>query len=416
MLFWTIAAIMLVLAVAALIPALLRKNTELEEDTRSQNVLIARERLAEMEKEQSAGTISPETFDQEKEELELSLLDDVSAGKTASDNTGKTHGVFGLVLVLILVPLVSLATYLTLGAPQYLDVSQIAETNPHDLSPDKMPTMEELLATLEQRVKTEQAAPDDWYMLGRVYNSMGRWDDAVSAFEKLAELTENHPAALLGLADALAMQNDGRLTGRPYQLVLQALDAEPENVTALWLAGKGASESGDYQNALYYWRQAEAGLTEDPEMLAEMQSLIRDLKAAAGQAGQELDDPGSSVAAAPAAPGVAVEVKVSLKPDLQERLKPDDQLFIFARQPNGPPMPVAAVKRQASELPLTITLDDNALLSGGRLSDHAQLVLAARITRGGEPTARSGDLQSSDTVFSPASDPSIELVIDKIVP
>ena len=151
-------------------------------------------------------------------------------------------------------------------------------------------------------------------------------------------------------------------------------------------------------------------------MLAEMQSLIRDLKAAAGQAGQELDDPGSSVAAAPAAPGVAVEVKVSLKPDLQERLKPDDQLFIFARQPNGPPMPVAAVKRQASELPLTITLDDNALLSGGRLSDHAQLVLAARITRGGEPTARSGDLQSSDTVFSPASDPSIELVIDKIVP
>ena len=416
MLFWTIAATMLVLAVAALIPALLRKNTELEEDTRSQNVLIARERLAEMEKEQSAGTISPETFDQEKEELELSLLDDVSAGKTASDNTGKTHGVFGLVLVLILVPLVSLATYLTLGAPQYLDVSQIAETNPHDLSPDKMPTMEELLATLEQRVKTEQATPDDWYMLGRVYNSMGRWDDAVSAFEKLAELTENHPAALLGLADALAMQNDGRLTGRPYQLVLQALDAEPENVTALWLAGKGASESGDYQNALYYWRQAEAGLTEDPEMLAEMQSLIRDLKAAAGQAGQELDDPGSSVAAAPAAPGVAVEVKVSLKPDLQERLKPDDQLFIFARQPNGPPMPVAAVKRQASELPLTITLDDNALLSGGRLSDHAQLVLAARITRGGEPTARSGDLQSSDTVFSPASDPSIELVIDKIVP
>ena len=416
MLFWTIVAIMLVFAVAALLPPLLRKETSLDEDTQSDNVMIARERLEEMEKERSAGIISQEIFDQEKDELELSLLDDVSVEAPVADKPSTAHGAFGLVLVLVLVPLVSLATYLSLGSPQFLDVKSVAGANPHAASQEKMPTMDELLATLEQRVKADPSNADDWYMLGRLYNNMGRWNEAAGAFEKLAELTDNHPAALLGMADALAMQNGGRITGRPYQLVLQALDAEPDNVTALWLAGKGASESGDYQNALYYWRQAEAGLAEEPEMLAEMQSLIADLKAAASQAGQELDDPGSSIPEQPAASGNIVEVMVSVAPELIDHLKQGDQLFVFARQPSGPPMPVAAVKRMANELPLTIVLDDNAVLTGGKLSDHAELTLAARITRDGEPTARSGDLQSGDLVISPATDSSVELVIDKVVP
>ena len=372
--------------------------------------------LKEMEKERASGIISQETFDQEKDELELSLLDDVSEKTPVAGQSRTAHGAFGLALVLVLVPLISLATYLSLGSPQFLDVKSLADANPHAASQEKMPTMDELLATLEQRVKADPNNADDWYMLGRLYNNMGRWDEAAGAFEKLAELTDNHPAALLGMADALAMQNDGRITGRPYQLVLQALDAEPENVTALWLAGKGASESGDYQNALYYWRQAEAGLAEEPEMLVEMQSLIRDLKTAAKQAGQELDDPGSSVTEKAEANGITVEVKVSVAPELHDRMKQDDQMFVFARQPNGPPMPVAAVRRLASELPLTIVLDDNAVLTGGKLGDHAELTLAARITRGGEPTARSGDLQSDDLVISLAADQSVELVIDKVVP
>ena len=72
MLFWTFAAIMLLLVVAVLLPTLLRKSEKAQSDTKAQNILIAKERLAELQAELTAGTVSQDIFEQTKEELELS--------------------------------------------------------------------------------------------------------------------------------------------------------------------------------------------------------------------------------------------------------------------------------------------------------------------------------------------------------
>ena len=117
MVLWIISAILMVLAVAVLVPAFLRKNLMVEGDDKSQNVLIAKERLKEMESELADGTVSQETFDQSKEELEHGLLDDVSSGDATSEHMEKGFKFFGMALVLILVPLITMATYLSLGSP-----------------------------------------------------------------------------------------------------------------------------------------------------------------------------------------------------------------------------------------------------------------------------------------------------------
>ena len=79
-------------------------------------------------------------------------------------------------------------------------------------------------------------------------------------------------------------------------------------------------------------------------------------------------------------------------------------------------MPLAAIRRSAAELPLTLVLDDSAMLQGGRLADHEQLKIAARITSGGQPVAKSGDLQSAEIIFKPGADQAVELLIDQVVP
>ncbi len=426
MTFWIIAALMTGLGVAVLAFVLLRKRPDIADNQREQNLLLAKEKLAELEREKAAGNLDEETYAQAREELETGLLEDTE-GEDVVARVRPVSARAATVGVAILVPVLSIGLYMQLGAPQLLGSSGApGAPNPHDTNTGgKAMSMEEVLAKLEQKMKENPDDPEGWYMLGRVYQSMNRFADAVKAYEKLAALTDNHPQALIALADSLAMVQGGKLAGRPYELVQQALEKAPDDSTALWLAGQGAMETGDYQNAIYYWRRAEAGLADKPDYVQELRTLILQAKTAAGKAGVTVEDPGSSVSIAknspatqqPASASASISLKVSISPALKEQANPGDRLFVFAKQVSGRPMPVAAIRLTAGDLPAELTLDDsNMLQPGSKLSDYPQLKLAARIAKGNQPMASSGDLQSGEVIVDVASGKPVELVIDQVVP
>ncbi len=420
MTFWIIIALMTGLGIAVLAFVLLRKRPDIKGNRREQNLLLAREKLAELDQEKASGNIDEETYVQAKEELETGLLED-TAVEEAVATVRPASARAAAVVVALLVPVLSVGIYLKLGSPQYVDMSGApGAQSPHAMNAGgKTPTMAELLVGLEERVKQAPEDPEGWFMLGRVYQSMQRYPDAVKAYEELRKLTDDHPQALIALADALAMVQGGKLSGRPYDLVRQALDKEPEDPTALWLAGQGAMESADYQNAIYYWRQAEAGLADKPDYIQELRTLIRQAIEVAAKAGVSIEDPGSSIAETPqpAAAGPGIALSVSLAPALQGKVSPGDRLFIFAKQVQGPPMPVAAVRITAGDLPAKLVLDDSAMLQqGSKLADYKQLKIAARIAKGSQPMAASGDLQSKEVIVSVAEGKPVELVIDQVVP
>ncbi|WP_457673128.1 c-type cytochrome biogenesis protein CcmI [Thiolapillus sp.] len=427
MTFWIIAALMTGLGVAVLAFVLLRKRPDIADNQREQNLILAREKLAELEREKAAGNLDEETYVQAKEELETGLLEDTE-GEDRIARVRPASARAATVAVAILVPLLSVGLYLQLGSPQLLGMSGTpGAPNPHDTKTGgKAMSMEEVLARLEQKMKENPEDPEGWFMLGRVYQSMNRFQDAVGAYEKLAALTDNHPQALVALADSLAMAQGGKLSGRPYKLVREALDKDPEDPTALWLAGQGAMEEGDYQNAIYYWRQAEAGLANQPQYVQELRVLILQAREKAAKAGIKVEDPGSSVtgqlastdgAGQPAAAAAQIELSITLSPELRDQTSPGDRLFIFAKQVGGRPMPVAAIRLKAGDLPARVTLDDsNMLQPGSKLADYPQLKIAARIAKGNQPMASSGDLQSREVIIKPAEGGSVELVIDQVVP
>ncbi len=420
MTFWIIVALMTGLGIAVLAFVLLRKRPDIKGNRREQNLLLAREKLAELDQEKAAGNIDEDTYVQAKEELETGLLEDTE-GEEAVATVQPASARAAAVAVALLLPLLSVGIYMKLGSPQYIEMSGApGAQSPHAMTAGgKTPTMAELLVGLEERVKQAPDDPEGWFMLGRVYQSMQRYPDAVKAYEELRKLTDDHPQALIALADALAMVQGGKLSGRPYDLVRQALDKEPEDPTALWLAGQGAMEAADYQNAIYYWRQAEAGLADKPDYVQELRTLIRQAKEVAAKAGVSIEDPGSSIAETPqpAAAGPGIALSVSLAPALKDQVKPGDRLFIFAKQVQGPPMPVAAVRITAGDLPARLVLDDSSMLQqGSKLADYKQLKIAARIAKGSQPMAASGDLQSEEVIVSVAEGTPVELVIDQVVP
>ena len=417
--FWIIVALMLVVGVAVLVWVLLKKRSEMISNQKEQNVLLAKEKLAELDKEKASGALDEAVYMQAKEELETGLLEDIEEEEVVA-RVRPASAKAAAVLLAVLVPALSIGLYMQLGSPHLIGVAGGATaSNPHQMQgAGAAPSMEELLAQLEQKMRENPEDAEGWFMLGRVYQSMNRFADAAKAYEELRKLTDDHPQALIALADALAMTQGGRMAGRPYDLVRQALDKAPDDTTALWLAGQGATEMGDYQNAIYYFRQAEAGVAEKPEYVQELRLLIQQVKSRAKQAGITVEDPGSAVpeqVAVTASAGIAL--RVSLSPELKTQVAPDDRLFIFAKQVGGRPMPVAAVRLAAGDLPVEVVLDDSKMLQpGSHLSDYKQLKLMARISKGSQPMASSGDLQSQDVIARPGQEQTVQLLIDQVIP
>jgi cytochrome c-type biogenesis protein CcmH len=116
-----------------------------------------------------------------------------------------------------------------------------------------------------------------------------------------------------------------------------------------------------------------------------------------------------------AAAASALTVTVSLSPALVGKATPDDVVFIFARPASGPRMPLAIVRKQVRDLPVTVVLDDSQGMSPQmKLSTAPEVVVVARVTKSGMADARDGDLEGvSAPVTSGAR--AIAISIDKVL-
>jgi cytochrome c-type biogenesis protein CcmH len=434
--FWLITAVMLVAALVLLIPVLLRKRNLKELDRDAQNVRIARERLAELEAERREGVLSDEEFEQGKVELEQALLVDLGSGQAEQTKASPVPGRAAAGSLFVLVPLAAVGLYLVLGAPEHLDVRgpgeparQIAAHGSGGQA-GELPPVEEMVEGLQQRLAEDPDDPNGWYLLGRTYMSMARYQDAAQAFDRVLELAGDHPRVLVSLADALAMASDGDMSGRPTELVDRALELAPEDTTALWMAALAAEERGELEQSLTYLRRLEPLLVDQPEARSQVRGLIVRVQGGLGEPAEALPPIMPAATPEPAAPpaartagdggdaaGRSLTVRVSLAEPVREQAAADDTVFVFAQAAEGPPMPLAVARKKVRDLPVTVVLDDSmAMMPAMSLSKFDRVRVAARISKSGSAQARSGDLQSDSVLVADADPGTVELVIAQPVP
>jgi cytochrome c-type biogenesis protein CcmH len=263
---------------------------------------------------------------------------------------------------------------------------------PHALGNEQMATMVDALAT---RLKGSPNDAEGWSMLGRSYMTLGRYPEALAAYETAMKLRPNDATVLADYADALAVKNNRSLDGEPSKLIDKALKLEPDNLKALVLAGTAAFNRNDFATAVSHWDHAiKVGPAES--------SMVTQARSGAEEARQRGKLPG----AAPAAPaaetpatlaavaGASVTGTVSLAPALAGKVAPEDTVFIFARAAEGSRMPLAILRKQVKDLPTSFQLDDSMAMSpAARLSGAGAIVVGARVSKSGQAMPQPGDYE-----------------------
>jgi len=396
-LFWIAAVVCVVVAMAFVLPALLRTRGGADKAVRRDvNIAVYRDQMKEMEADRTNGLLSGAQYQSVKLELEARLADDAltpddspEPGRVGSRRLGYTLGA--------VLPVAAFALYFWLGNPASL-VADAQSGTAHSAMAGAAGE-HDFMSMIRKVEERTQANPDDgeaWAMLAKSYAAMEVWPKALQAYEKAAGLLPREASVLSGYAEVLAITGNLVLTGKPMELVRQALEIDPEDMKALELAGINAFREGDFAQASAYLKRMHGLLPpESPyaqDILAAQQEAER--LAQSGVPGLA-PPPAADSKTAAVAEGVAIKGRIDIAPALKSRLADTDVLFLFARPGQSGP-PVAAIRASAGQLPLEFVLDDSmAMNPGNTLSRHKQVMLVARVSKSGNPTAQPGDLEGA---------------------
>ena len=248
---FAIFATLLIVVVAAFIlpPLWLGLRSKSKADRKEANLAIFRDQLAELTREKAEGSLAEADFEQAKQELQRRLLDEIEPAAEdgiAPVATGPSRKT--AVAILLLLPILGLLGYGTLGNPKALDPTQTAA--PPQMTPEKI---NEMVASLAAKLKANPDNIQGWLMLARSYKSMGRYDEAVEAFVKAEKAISDDPDQLASYAETIAMANGKGFSGKAVQLVERALKVDPKHGHSLFLAGAAAMEAGQNKKGIAYW-------------------------------------------------------------------------------------------------------------------------------------------------------------------
>ena len=110
------------------------------------------------------------------------------------------------------------------------------------------------------------------------------------------------------------------------------------------------------------------------------------------------------------APGSTLRGRVTLAEELVSQVSADDTVFIFAKESRSHRMPVAAIRRPASALPIEFELtNSDAMIAGTDLANYTTLVVTARISPSGR--ALDAGWEAWTDPVTPGSEEMIDLTI-----
>jgi cytochrome c-type biogenesis protein CcmH len=387
------------------------------------NVSLYRDHLDDLDASLKIGSIDQDQYDQLKNELERNLIEDSNVSRISRGNDGadasvannssahslvtqkrsKVHIPIFLSFIVIL-PVACIFLYQNLGNAdavilegKLIRQTQLQEQLMISSEPEKLGDELQQLGRdivdglVDRSVKTEIDL-DTRVLLARNAVTIGDFNTAIENFQIVLDAQPQAAQVMVELAQAIFINADSNALPIVGVLATQALSIQPNNVMGLGLMGISNFQAGEYRAAINYWEQAINIYPPGSQNALALQNgveqarlrLVSSVGATAQQDALQAD--AMDIAAVTA----KITVNVSVTDDVP--FKPDQVVFIYARAWQGAKLPLAITRVMASQLPISVDLDDTmAMAPQFKLSSAETVQLVARISITGNPIAAEGD-------------------------
>lgn len=426
-LFWVLALVLLAGTLAALLLPLLRRSRGVDAPAdQSAATAVFRDHKRQIEDDYASRAITAEERDAALADLTARFGQELTVeAPKARATSERPRWIAALVLVACL-PVVAGVLYFSLGNPAAMTPPAHGAAN----QPINDPQIVAMVDGLAQKLQANPEDGEGWLMLGRSYRALGRYEASALAYSEAAKRVPPSAALYTDWAEAIAQTQGRSLVGQPTELLDRALAIDPAHPKALALRGAAAMERSDAATATAMWKRLRAVLPPDSPDIAQVDAVLARL----GESTSATNAPGSKGPAAPAAvakaPAAAagaataaatgaagsVEGRVEIDPKVAGKVAPGDTVFIFARDPDGPRMPLAAMKLVVGDLPKSFALTDAmAMSAAATISKAPKVVVEARVSKSGNPIAQPGDLSGTSAPVAPGAR-NVRVTIDRVVP
>jgi cytochrome c-type biogenesis protein CcmH len=281
-LFWGTMAAMAALAMAFVLPGLVRPAAPRRDASRAAlNAAVYRSQLADLDRDLAAGLLRPAEHAAAADDLQRRLLDEARSEPTAA-SARPARGV--ALAVGGLLPIAALAMYLAVGHPEVAGEASTAafdDARPFETRADA----EAFVTQLEAHVAKAPRDARAWALLGRLRLALDQFDASAAAFERAVALSPKvaaDPMVWCEYADAVGMAQGGVLAGKPRTLIDRALALRADHPRALEMAGSAEFEAGHYAQALFFWERLLPQLDAASDAHRELQAAITRTRMRAG--------------------------------------------------------------------------------------------------------------------------------------
>ena len=318
---WGLMAAIVVAVLAVVLWPVVR-TPRVAKDRADYDMEVFQDQLKEIDRDVTRGVLTEAEAASARIEIQRRIL---AAGRVAAEahqtsTRGKRIALAGSVAVLV--PVLALGIYLSVGAPGVATDDVDMAAAPVDVDSEK----ERVVMRLADKVAGDPTNAESLALLARSYRELRAWDNAAKTYAKLSTLRPDADT-FASLGEMLTAQAEGHVTQEAHDALMKALQLDRDEVRSRFYLGLEQAQQNNPRDALAIWRDLTGSAPQDAPWLPMVRQQMAQVAQSAGippmgvEPRHPLSAATATTAAAPPAQADAAAAGKSFSPEQREMIE-----------------------------------------------------------------------------------------------